>query len=139
MIGGSAVLHGRMWLLGGGTYDTPSAPQRRFYNDVWSSADGISWTQPVASAPWEPRQYHDVAVFDGRLWVMEGYAPSPTSDAQGNRNDVWHSADGVEWHELSGTPWAPRHAASLFVYQNALWVVAGNNMTPDVWKLTPGA
>jgi hypothetical protein len=136
MIGGSAVLHGRMWVLGGGTYDTPSAPARRFYNDVWSSADGVNWTQHAASTPWEPRQYHDVAVFDGRLWVMEGYCPSPSSDKAGNRNDVWYSADGVDWHELPGTPWAPRHAASLFVYKDGLWVVAGNNMTPDVWKLT---
>ena len=39
-----------------------------------------------------------------------------------------------DWHELPGTPWPPRHAASVFIHQNALWVVAGNNMTSDVWK-----
>ncbi len=128
MIGGSAVLHGRLWLLGGGIYDTPQRPQREFYNDVWSSADGIHWQRHLEHAPWHPRQYHDVAVFDGRLWVLEGWN-------QENRNDVWHSADGVEWQELPGTPWAPRHASSLFVYQDALWVVAGNNMQSDVWKL----
>lgn len=32
-------------------------------------------------------------------------------------------------------PWKPRHAASVFVYDNALWMVAGNNMEQDVWKL----
>ncbi|HOF40536.1 MAG TPA: hypothetical protein PLD73_10710, partial [Candidatus Hydrogenedentes bacterium] len=128
MIGGSAVLNGRLWLLGGGTYDTPQQPQRAFYNDVWSTADGIHWQCHLEHAPWHPRQYHDVAVFDGRLWVLEGWN-------QENRNDVWHSADGVEWQELPGTPWAPRHASSLFVYKDALWVVAGNNMQSDVWKL----
>jgi len=30
-----------------------------------------------------------------------------------NRNDVWHSADGVRWHQVPDTPWAPRHAASV--------------------------
>jgi len=53
----------------------------------------------------------------------------------GNRNDVWYSADGVQWTELPDTPWAPRHAASVFVHDDALWVVTRNNLEPDVWKL----
>ncbi len=53
----------------------------------------------------------------------------------GNRNDVWHSADGVHWEEVPNTPWKPRHAASVFVFDGALWMVAGNNMQPDAWKL----
>lgn len=128
MIGGSAVFQDRMWILGGGTYDTPQTRFRRFYNDVWSSADGVNWTRHVESAPWEPRQYHEIAVFDQRLWVMEGYGKK-------NRNDTWYSADGLNWYELPKTPWAPRHAASVFVFDNALWMVAGNNMQSDVWKL----
>jgi len=127
MIGGSAIFNGRMWILGGGLYDTPERPERTFYNDVWSSADGAHWQCHTESAPWTPRQYHEVAVFDDRLWVLEGWN-------QHNRSDVWCSADGVEWSEVE-TPWAPRHAASVFVFQNALWMVAGNNMQSDVWKL----
>jgi hypothetical protein len=128
MIGGSAVLNGRIWILGGGTYDTPKIPTREYRNDVWSSADGVVWEQHVESAPWAPRQYHDVAAWDDRLWVMEGYAKA-------NRNDVWYSADGKHWHEVPNTPWKPRHAASVFVHDGALWMVAGNNMESDVWKL----
>ncbi|HUE73236.1 MAG TPA: hypothetical protein VMP01_20285 [Pirellulaceae bacterium] len=128
MIGGSAVFKGRIWILGGGTYDTPKIPTRKYFNDVWSSADGITWEQHTAAAPWAPRQYHDVAVWDDRLWVLEGFSGA-------NRNDVWHSADGVTWHEVKNTPWAPRHAASVFVYDGSLWMVAGNNMQSDVWRL----
>jgi hypothetical protein len=128
MIGGSAVFKGRIWILGGGTYDTPRTPTRQFFNDVWSSADGVAWTRHLAAAPWAARQYHEVAVWDDRLWVLEGYA-------KGNRNDVWYSADGAHWHEVPGTPWKPRHAASVFVHDGALWMVAGNNMESDVWKL----
>jgi len=134
MIGGSVVFKNRMWILGGGTYDTPKFPQRKFYNDVWSSSDGVNWERHVQNAPWHPRQYHDVAVFDNRMWVMEGWN-------QRNRNDVWCSANGVNWYELPNTPWKPRHAASVFVHDGALWMVAGNNMESDVWKLqrTPAA
>lgn len=130
MIGGATVLNDRIWILGGGTYDTPKIPTRKFFNDVWSSADGISWQQHVENSPWTARQYHDVAVYDGRMWVMEGYSPE-----KGNRNDVWYSADGVNWYEVPNTPWAPRHAASVYVHDGALWMVAGNNMESDVWKL----
>ena len=129
MIGGSAVLNGRMWILGGGTYDTPLKPKRNYYNDVWSSADGVHWEKVLDHAPWAGRQYHDVAAFDGRLWVLEGWSGR-------NRADVWWSEDGKSWFEVPDTPWPPRHASSIFVYRNALWVVAGNNMTPDAWKLT---
>ncbi|MEQ1824311.1 MAG: hypothetical protein ABL921_00100 [Pirellula sp.] len=131
MIGGSAVMNGRIWILGGGTYDTPTTPQRKFYNDVWSSADGIDWTLHTREAPWHPRQYHDVAVWENQLWVMEGY-----HQQGGNRNDVWYSADGIHWTELAHTPWKPRHAASLVVHNGSLWMIAGNNMQPDVWQLT---
>lgn len=131
MIGGAAVLNGRIWILGGGTYDTPTTPKRKFFNDVWSSSDGARWTQHTSHAPWAPRQYHDVAAFDGQLWVMEGYC-----EASGNRNDVWHSSDGVNWTEVPKTPWVPRHAASVYIYRDALWMVTGNNLTSDVWKLT---
>jgi hypothetical protein len=128
MIGGNVVFQDQIWILGGGTYDTPTTPTRKFYNDVWSSPDGVRWKRHVESAPWAARQYHEVAVFDNRMWVLEGYSKH-------NLNDVWCSADGVHWHELPDTPWKPRHAASVFVHDNALWMVAGNNMESDVWKL----
>lgn len=130
MIGGCVVFQDAMWILGGGTYDTDERPDRIFYNDVWRSEDGIAWELVVDATPWMPRQYHEVAVFDKKMWVMEGYHQDG-----GNRNDVWYSVDGVTWMEVPNTPWAPRHAASVFVYDDALWMVAGNNMFPDVWKL----
>ena len=130
MSSGQVILNDRLWLLGGGTYDTPTTPDRKFYNDVRSTADGIDWTCHTESAAWHPRQYHEVAAWDGKMWVMEGY-----HKGSGNRKDVWYSSDGVTWTELPDTPWKPRHAASLFVHDDALWMVAGNNMEPDVWKL----
>jgi hypothetical protein len=134
VIGGSAVFKGRMWILGGGLYETPNAPERRSYNDVWSSADGVNWTRHLESAPWAPRTYHSVAVFDDRMWVLAGFLEQGPGKS-GNRNDVWYSTNGVDWTELPGTPWKGRHAASVFVYDHALWVVAGSHLKADVWKL----
>jgi len=130
MIGGSAIFNDRIWLLGGGTYETPAHPQYTCLNDVWSSADGKAWERHIEHAPWRGRVYHDVAVFDDRLWVMEGH------DLHGkNMNDVWYSSDGQDWYEVPETPWKERHASSVFVHKNALWMIAGNHMGRDVWKL----
>jgi hypothetical protein len=141
MIGGTAVFGNRIWLLGGGTYETPLRPQRAVFNEVWSTPDGVNWQQH-ANAAWRARQYHDVAVWDGKLWVLEGFlhdrekfGDNSFGPDDGNQNDVWFSADGETWNELPDTPWPPRHAASVFVFDGALWMVAGNNLQSDVWKL----
>lgn len=88
----------------------------------------MKWEQHVEHAPWKPRQYHGVVVYDDRLWVMAGYTGE-------NINDVWYSEDGVQWNEVSHSPWNPRHAASLFAYDGSLWLVAGNTVASDVWRI----
>ena len=128
MIGGSVTFRGRLWILGGGTYDTPTTPTREYYNDVWSTDDGVIWKEDLAQAPWDPRQFHHVAVYDGRMWVLGGYQG-------GDLNDVWYSADGTNWYRQNRTPWQARHAASVFVHDQALWIAAGSCMTRDVWRL----
>lgn len=126
---GSVIFQDRIWLLGGGTYETPGLPQYLLYNDVWSSADAVRWKRHTEAAPWRPRLYHNIAVFDERMWIFGGQTP------EGNSNDVWYSSDGVNWHEVPDTPWPERHAASTFVYRGALWLMCGSHLQPDVWKL----
>lgn len=128
MVGGSVAHRNRLWILGGGTYETPCTPGRTFQNDVWSSSDGVHWECHSANAHWTPRQYHGTAVFDDRMWVLAGWNGV-------NLNDVWHSSDGTDWYEVPDTPWPARHAASVFVYRDALWVVAGSHMASDIWRL----
>lgn len=129
LIGGSAVFQDRIWLIGGGIYATASRPYSG-YTEVWSSPDGFHWDCHTRQAPWSPRVYHDVAVFDNRLWLLEGYH-TPGDNA----NDVWFSADGKEWEQLPDSPWQARHAASVFVFNDALWIMAGCHMGRDIWKL----
>jgi hypothetical protein len=145
MISGSVVFGGKLWLLGGGTYETPRHPVRNFHHDVWSSSDGVTWDRVLDQAPWSARQYHNVAVFDGKMWVLDGYDGA-------NRDDVWYSSDGVNWYELPNPTvgshdtapyeiWQRTHAASVFVFGNALWTTTGigdavNARDREVWKLS---
>jgi hypothetical protein len=118
------VFNGKMWILGGGTYNGI----RTYNNDVWNSTDGVTWTNVTHAGPWAARQYHDVIVYDNAMWIIGGY------DGIDNRKDVWYSEDGTTWHELKNTPWLPRHASSVFNFNQSLWVVAGN-LWNDSWRL----
>jgi len=131
LIMGNVVFQGKMWVIGGGTYDV-----RSYNNDVWNSVDGVNWEQVTAGAPWAPRQYHSVMVFDNKIWVLAGDEHDP--DNIGGSNDVWYSSDGKTWTQLSNTPWPGRHAATVINYNNCLWVIAGSatSLFSDVWKLT---
>ncbi|MDP7018056.1 MAG: hypothetical protein QGG36_19790 [Pirellulaceae bacterium] len=128
MISGSVAFKGRLWILGGGTYDTPTTKTRQYLNDVWSTSDGVTWTKHTADAPWQPRQYHHVAVYDNRMWVIGGYHA-------GDINDVWYSSDGENWYSVFGTPWQRRHATSVVAHRGRLWLTLGSCMKPDLWSL----
>ena len=134
MICGSVVFNGELWIIGGGQYgDSGLAVVGAAYNEVWSTADGVTWKQH-ANAPWPARRYHNVSVFDGKLFVMAGV--DATSDAP--YNAVWYSADGESWKELPSTPWIGRHAATTFVLGDSLYLTAGtaSGELKDVWALS---
>jgi N-acetylneuraminic acid mutarotase len=137
MICGSVVFNDELWVIGGGQYGDNGIPVvGAAYNEVWSSKDGVTWTQHSA-APWPARDYHNVVVFDGKLWVMAGdnLAVSPNY-----MNDVWYSADGETWQQLPGTPWVERHAATAFVLNNTLYFTGGTDNSQqqhnDVWAIS---
>jgi hypothetical protein len=112
-----------LWMLGGGRlWD------RRCWNDVWKTGDGITWERVLEAAPWDPRYWHSTSYFDGKLWVMGGVVE------QTDGGDVWYSENGSDWHELKNSPFTARHAASATTYDNALWLMCGI-ITNDVWRL----
>ncbi|MBF0289292.1 MAG: hypothetical protein HQM14_15850, partial [SAR324 cluster bacterium] len=50
----SVVFKDKLWILGG-YYDEPGRPS--FPNDVWSTQDGVNWTQETPSADWPGRTH----------------------------------------------------------------------------------
>lgn len=126
---------GRMWILGG-TEDYYFGDRKSLKNDVWSSADGKTWTMATADAGWAPRAYHQAVVLDGKMWVFGGGNYVPEYQAY---NDVWSSEDGVHWTQVTAAaPWPPRLWFSAVSYQGHMWVLGGWSRVPetnwgDVW------
>ena len=149
--------NGRMWMIGGGAYDDPTAgrPNREFQNDVWSTADGARWEKSSEKPPFSPRIWHNVKAFDGRMWVINGYDGYLTEQGRSGDNlgDVWYSTDGNNWYEASPpsglTGFIPRHAGTVWVHNGSIFVGSGNAIGTnpgipgqykwyaEVWKMTP--
>jgi len=138
------VSQGKLWIEGGGACN-----YSQVYNDIWSSPDGITWTQSSTPAQWSGRMWPCIAASDdGVTWLVGGYAPTDWNDSGGvitprytvNRSDVWYSKDGATWKQYKtdygsgltdGNALEPRHAATCYVGAasggsgKALVVVAG--------------
>lgn len=131
----SVVYNGKIWVMGG---DAGGFEATR-YNDVWSSIDGVTWTQATSSAGWDARSYPASVVHDGKIWVMGG------SVGGSMKNDVWYSTSGVTWtRATSAAGWSARHSHTSIVQDDKIWVLGGSagsgTYKNDIWySYTPPA
>jgi hypothetical protein len=122
---------GRLWLVGGGTYETAAAADREFYREVWSidpNNTAAGWTQH-ADPPWLAPTYHSVEVFRGRLWFFGGYSGdgyTTGGDDGTHTRYVWSTRDGERWRRHETPPWVATHAAGTAVNGTELAFVGGN-------------
>jgi hypothetical protein len=109
-----------MWVIGGGDSASPSG----LANDVWSSSDGLNWTQVVAHAPWNARYGQGSVVFNNKMWVIGG-APIP-----GQPNDVWSSPDGITWTQMnSNLGWSSNYGHAVAVFNNKIFSFGGYDLS----------
>lgn len=118
------------------------------------------WEQVTPQAAFAPRDGAGALTYQGRMWLLGGWNPGDKVNfPRICNNEVWASKDGKTWtlvkpntfRDASFDPasdWEGRHTAGYVVFKDrmwivggdenpALWMVAGNNMQPDVWKLVP--
>ena len=123
-----AVVHnGRMYVLGGN--------DGSLKNDVWSWAEGEeNWLLVTVTAAWSARQGLQAVSHNGRLYVLGGW------DANGNRNDVWSSADGANWRFEGNAKWTARWLYEAVSHNGRLYVLGGNDggRRNDVWSSVDG-
>jgi N-acetylneuraminic acid mutarotase len=117
----AVVNNGRLYLIAGFNHNN------QLLNDVWSTADGVTWQQDTASAPFTRRSYVSTVSYNGRIFVIGGYTGgmAPVS------NQVFSSADGANWIQVNGgNSTAPaREGGTTLVFDNRMWYLGGRDST----------
>ncbi|MFO0494027.1 MAG: T9SS type A sorting domain-containing protein, partial [Flavobacteriia bacterium] len=108
-------------------------------NDVWSSSDGISWTQ-LPNAPWSGRGMQVSSCVDGsgQMWMLGG----SNEGTRRSYNEVWKSANGINWTLVNeSAPWSGRYWHTVAWFDNKMWLMGGLATAiemNDVWYSEDG-
>ncbi len=131
------VFKGRLWIIGGAKEtagDRGSTASSA--DDVWSSADGKSWTQVAVKPPFPHRRSCGAVVFKDRMWLIGGLGYT------GMMGDVWSSDDGVQWTRAAvEAAFGPRVAPGCVVFKGRIWIIGGSakeGLRSDVWTSEDG-
>lgn len=108
----------QMWFIGGATGGGAGVPT----SQIWRTDDGVAWTL-VGALP-AARRSAGVAVFDDKIWLING-------TATGDYNDVLVSSDGLTWTAAATFP-AGNTYPSVIVYRGRLWVIGGYGLPGEV-------
>ncbi len=120
------VYDDKIWIIGG-----KDASGKK--NDVWSSEDGVSWTEVTPNADFSPRSEHKVEVFENKMWLIAGFDDSFLKD-------MWSSTDGITWTRASPSenPIPYRTFFATASFKDKLWFtsgVGGPTRYNDIWTL----
>jgi hypothetical protein len=101
---GAAVVvkNDRLFLLGGEdgfTCEPLPDCTPPYYNDVWSTTDGVAWELVTGSAGWSPRPGHMCELVGEQMVCFGGFGLIT------NPADMWASSGGGEWTLLPTAPW----------------------------------
>jgi len=122
---------GKLWCVGGFTnFIEPD----NMCTDVYSSADGISWTAE-GTANGLPRIYHAKAVAaDNVVYLVGGEILNDDNTGRTLSDKIYRSVDGVNWEavDVPASFAARRNAAATVMMNNTVWIFGGfNTATSD--------
>ncbi|WP_209400251.1 kelch repeat-containing protein [Pseudozobellia sp. WGM2] len=127
----TTVVHDNKMYLIGGTSVTNFSPS--FYNDIYVSTDGITWTQISAESSFEVRSDHTSLVFDNKIWVIGGWSAVNNEETfeqdVASFDDVWYSENGIQWSNLNvSESYSPRMGHASAVFDGKIIISGGLNI-----------
>lgn len=139
----SGVFKGKLW-TGHGQDMEPDPDQFVHHNDLWSSPDGVQWTQVAADGPASATRPAGCATIDGfvefkgEMWLL-GCAQW-REDARGHivNNQVWSTKDGVTWKQHKRPDWLGTIWPRVVVWDDRLWTMFGYSDGTSADGAAPG-
>ncbi|GGW50671.1 hypothetical protein GCM10007383_38020 [Arenibacter certesii] len=136
------IMNNTLYLMGGASVENFS---QRFYNDIYSSTDGIHWTQISTTSVFPVRSSHTAVTFDNKMWVTGGWSAivnqETTMQDVVSYNDTWFSEDGISWTQLTvDASFTGRLNHTATVFNNKIIITGGmeiisSEMFNDIWTI----
>ncbi len=101
------VFRDKIWIIGGEDKNTQ-------YNDIWNSADGITWIKQKENLPFGKRSGSQVVQMNDTLYLLD--------------NDVWMSTDGLNWQQACTeiVPGEQIFGYAALVFDGKIWLLGCN-------------
>lgn len=113
---GALVFKDKVYLLGGWNHQT-------VVNEVWVTDDLLNWVR-LPDAPWEPRHGAGWLIHKDKMYVVSGDLIE----------DVWSSADGINWTQLSReASFGQRYAPTVLSTGEYIYLYGGQYWDPVRW------
>lgn len=116
-VGTVVLFKNRLWIFGGGVIDGEKEINPASHKEVWSSENGVNWTQVEMKT--ERAGGGTAIVFDDKLWFVGANRSDGNFDSA-----VTVSDDGVSWRAYSA-PWSPRGGTAVWVFDSKLFMTGG--------------
>jgi len=117
---GAMVMGGQIWICGGAGKTSNTSPDGFYpntkYSDVWSTSNGITWTQVANTSPWVARSDHAFYSIGSTMYVCGGLLIDAFANAT---SDLWSSTNGSTWTLVNSNPFG--------VASSPLWPIAALN------------
>lgn len=139
-----------IYLLGGMSMLSSGIESRygmKYFNDVWRSADGITWTKLPNNSYGIRSEHAAVVTPDGAIMVQGGtngviFEPEPgTTIPQLDWQFVWTSSDGSTWTKKRDTDqledrYLWRAAHEMVYYDGRIWTLPGKTTSKNHYGFT---
>lgn len=136
------VLNNVLYVMGG------QDAGANYLRDVWSTPDGLTWTQILVSAPWGGRADFELLLYGNQIYLAAGQGqgtPTTYSPDPGLWHDVWTSPDGIAWTaQNTSCPWIGRRRFGFYSVGSTFYVLGGivsvnqytlfNTSVTDLWS-----
>lgn len=123
----------QLWVIGGNQNGT-------LKNDVWSSSNGVSWTQVSTTGPiFTPREDFIAIAYNGAMYVIGGWDG-------GVDGDIWTSNNGTNWSLVAPTTitsaipgygygFRGRWGSAATVFNGKIYIFEGCDGNPNAGSL----
>ena len=107
----------KLWYIGGTHKDEDDISV--YEDQVWSSEDGVTWSESVYTLPLD-LIYSSPVIFKEQMWLIGGSTADDTYT-----NSVLASEDGETWTTMEELPLDSIGLAASVVFDDKIWVFGG--------------